>query len=134
MQKPNRKLLIFFSSFFFCLTQANAEELEINGLVINQTHTLIGQEFYYHFCSLWEAPRLKVSYNISIKEIPDARWGSLITVKVNDRIIYRKTLRPRGGKAEQEAQTSIRLVRSYLQYLANHNGLGGSKDLKGNGY
>jgi len=113
---------------------ANHGEAEINGLLIDQTRTLMGHEFYRHFCTLWGEPQVDFQYNVTIKEIPDARWGSLITVDVNGTTAYRKSLRPRSGKAEEEAKASISRVKKHLIYMIKTNGKQNSQDLKGNGF
>lgn len=113
---------------------ALAEETEVNGLIIDQTHTRIGQDFSREFCTLWGDPQVDFRYNIGIKEIPDARWGSLIIVTVNGQEAYRNTLRPRSGLTEEEARKATAQVKSYLVYLIRTNGNHDTEDLKGNGY
>lgn len=111
-----------------------AEETEVNGLIIDQTRTRIGQDFYREFCTLWGEPKSDFRYNISINEIPDARWGSLIIVTVNGQEAYRNTLRPRSGLVEEEAPKAIERAKSYLAYLIRTNGNHDTADIRGNGY
>mgnify|MGYP001244682091 CR=1 FL=1 len=113
---------------------ASVADPEVNGLLIDQTRTRIGQDFYRHFCTLWGNPNIPIRYNIVIKEIPDARWGSFIAVEVNGRPAYRTTLRPRSGGAEEAAKQAIPRVRGYLRYLIDTNGGQDTEDLKGDGY
>ncbi len=110
-----------------------AEEIEVNGLIVNQVQTRLGQEFYRHFSTLWGDPRISFQYNIEVRELADARWGSLITVRVNGHDAYRQGIRPRSGKAEEEARKSIPRVKNYLGYLIKSNGNGDTEDLKGDG-
>lgn len=109
-------------------------DAEINGLIVNQTRTLIGSEFYRHFCTLWGEPKVDYQYNITIMEIPDARWGSLMTIEVNGKIAYRKSIRPRSDKAKEEASHSIPQIRKFLMYLISTNGKNSSEDLQDEGY
>ena len=131
------KQLLAYALILVCLAGlcgAAAGEEEINGLIIDQTRTLLGREFAREFCALWGEPRIDLSYNILIEEIPDARWGSLLSVKVNGRTAWRKALRPRSGGAREAARESIPQVRSYLLYLLQTNGGQDSADIKRNGY
>lgn len=73
---------IFFSWFS---SQSDASEVEIANLVLNKTMTRIGNDFYEAFSDNWHPPKdLDISH-IKIAEAPSARWGSLISVSVNDR-------------------------------------------------
>lgn len=107
---------------------------EINGLLLDQTRTLLGHEFARQFAAKWVEPRSALSYNIVIREIPDPRWGSLLRVEVNGVEVDRRTLRPRAGGAEEAASESARKVRWYLGYVLKTNGDQGSADLQSNGY
>lgn len=128
-----------FVWFLVCLClslsnhQAWAEE-GLNGLLLNQTRTTFGRSFYDQFCIQWGEPKIDLNYTIVINEIPDARWGSLINIKVNGQEAYRRSLRPRKSMAEQEAKIAIQYVRQFVIHLIRENGSQGNPDLAVNGY
>lgn len=69
-------------------------ELELNSIVIDQTITSLGHEFYTEFSRIWEPPKNILDYNLSIGERPSARWGNRIWIKSQNRILYQTTVRP----------------------------------------
>jgi len=113
---------------------AQFEDPDISGLLINNTRTRIGQEFYRQFCAGWGEVHTRFSFNINIREIPDARWGSMLVVEINDRQAFRKILGPRTAEMEQEVEKAILAARSYLVHLIRTNGNLDTDDLKGDGY
>lgn len=94
-------------------------QVEINGLVIDASRTTTGREFYREFFELWGEPKVEYPYNIVIREIPDARWGSLLFVEINGVTAWRKTVRPRAGNARDEARASVPQVRRVLEIMKN---------------
>ena len=101
-----------------CLTSPILGEVEIGSLIINRTVTRFGQEFHRHFVSMWEAPRDIEDYNILIRERASARWGSMILIYVNDRLIYRNILGIRTQQMEEIVRKSVELTRGYLFRLS----------------
>ena len=76
-------------------TAVLAQDQEIvnrQGLIIENTQTTIGKSFYRQFVSIWEPPRNAVDFNIFVQERADARWGSIISIFINDRLMYRNIL------------------------------------------
>ena len=71
-------VLVFVLSLVFssiALTQQR-REVEVDGLIIDQTQTRIGQEFYQSFVTFWEAPSGIEDYNIVVTEMANPTWGS----------------------------------------------------------
>ncbi len=99
-------------------TEAAAEEelmQDIGGLIFEETMTKIGYEFYEYFFLLWEPPEVKPKdYNILITEMASARWGSWITVVVNDTPVWNMVLRPRSADIEDAVNESIEVTKDYL--------------------
>lgn len=129
-----RTITLLASILLLSATGMAAPELELNGLIIDQTRTRIGQEIYRQFSNHWGSVRVNFPFNISIREIPDARWGSIVAIEVNGRTAYRNILRPRTNQVGEEVNKAISQVRGYLLYLVRTNGRESSRDLKGNGY
>ncbi|WP_322015045.1 CsgE family curli-type amyloid fiber assembly protein [Paraburkholderia sp. J12] len=86
----------------------------LGGIVSNEVVTMIGQNFYNYFASLWRDYPLAERYNISIHERPDARWGSLVWVEYEHRRLFEAFLSPArsdikqaAGRAAAEAYQSV---------------------------
>ena len=69
--------------------------LEIDGLVMKETRTKMGNDFYDHFYKNWEAPPNARNYSIVIKELPYRLTLTLIVVSINNNEIFRSALQPR---------------------------------------
>lgn len=63
---------------------------EITGLIIEQTMTRIGYDFYEYFFLLWEEPRIVGigDYNIYINERASPLWGCWVWITVNDAVVW----------------------------------------------
>lgn len=84
------------------LLEAQAQEAEISGLVINHTITRTGNDFYRKFSErINDAGDLK--NNLVIKERPSARWGILIWVELENSTVYREFLSPSATSQDEIA-------------------------------
>lgn len=73
-----------------------------SGVVLNQTITVAGQNFYQYFVNSWRDKDGGERYTLVIHERPSARWGSEIWIEFAQRRIYRISLPP--------ARTAIKSV------------------------
>lgn len=91
------------------------EELmkEITGLIIEQTMTKIGYEFYENFFIRWEAPEGIKDYNIFINERAGP-WGSWVRVDIDTKTVWQKVLRPRSEEIEEAAKEAVEATREYF--------------------
>lgn len=95
---------------------AEAEEqliAEITGLIIEQTMTRIGYEFYENFFIRWEAPEGIKDYNIFINERAGL-WGSWVRVDIDSNTAWQKVLRPRSEEIEEAAKEAVEATKEYL--------------------
>jgi len=89
--------------------------LEITGLIIEETMTRIGYEFYEYFFLFWEAPEVEVKdYNILISERASPMWGSWVKVNVDETTVWSKMLRPRSEEIEDAVKQAIEATKQYL--------------------
>lgn len=115
---PVRRGLAALAAGAWLMTGVPADgQVEINGLIIDESRTMTGREFYRDFFERWGDPNLEFPYNIVIRELPDARWGSILSIDVNGTTVWRKVVRPRTGDARKEARESIPQVRRVLEHL-----------------
>lgn len=68
-----------------------AVEVEVPGLLTDHTVSSIGHDFYRAFSDKWESD---YTGNLTINERPSARWGSWITITVNQDVIFQTFLFP----------------------------------------
>ena len=64
------------------------------GMVVNQTITVIGRDFYDYFVAAWREFPLTERYVISIHEWPSARWGSRIRIDYAQRPVFQAFIQP----------------------------------------
>lgn len=98
--------------------QAKAEQqifLELDGLVMDETRSKIGRDFYNIFYQQWEAPPNSNNYTITISEKPTPTLGSLISVSVNDQQVFEYRLQPRYEIIEQVAKYAVRVTYAYMK-------------------
>ena len=89
--------------------------LEITGLIIEETMTKIGYEFYEYFFLFWEAPEVEVKdYNILINERASPLWGSWVKVNIDETVVWSKVLRPRSEEIEDAVKQAIEATKQYL--------------------
>ncbi|SFH00912.1 curli production assembly/transport component CsgE [Pontibacter chinhatensis] len=98
----------------------SSADLEVDGLVVDETITKIGRDFYDVFHRQWEAPPSAKNYTILIKERPTRGNGALIQVTLNDELLFEQQLMPRYDTIEETATYVAEglfdyLVRNQLQ-------------------
>lgn len=89
-------------------------EIEIDGLLVDDTKTKTGKDFYDLFYASWEAPSGAKNYTITITEKPFRLSSTLIVVSINDTPVYQSVLQPRQDIVEGLSQDAISTTQSYL--------------------
>lgn len=92
---------------------ASDEGLGITGLILDETKTKGGHDFYDFFTINWRAVK-GVEYTIHIAEQPDRARGSFIKVLINDRQVYFQRLNPRTDAIEEAAKRAVQRTRYIL--------------------
>ena len=82
---------IVAAEFLFAAGNLHAVEVEVPGLLTDHTVSSIGHDFYRAFSDKWESD---YTGNLTINERPSARWGSWITITVNQDVIFQTFLFP----------------------------------------
>ena len=93
----------------------NEIDLEIDGLLVDNTKTKIGRDFYDQFYSTWEAPMGAKNYTITIQEKPFRLTSTLILVMINDNVVYQSVLQPRQDIIERLSKEAIAYTYNYLE-------------------
>lgn len=109
------------------------EDIGISGLVVDETFSKVGHDFYDLFYSDWEPPKNVKDYSITITEKPLPRLGTQITIIVNDTPVYQRFVQPRTEIIKEMAQQGLEISYSYLEnYDQIQKELQG-KDMQGTG-
>ena len=102
------------------------EELmtEITGLIIEQTMTKVGYDFYEYFYMLWEPPPEAAGreFNIYISERASPMWGSWVDVSIDDTVVWSSVLQPRSVEIEDAVAEAIMVVQQYFQDFQEDQG------------
>lgn len=69
--------------------------MEIDGIVMDETMSKAGRDFYEVFFSIWVKPKDFKNYYIKIKERPFRMNSTLIEVYVSDVLVYQAVLKRR---------------------------------------
>lgn len=97
----------------------NLDALEIDGLILDETRTKVGRDFYEILYNKWTPPMGARDYLITIKETPSRGIGASLAIEVNGNIILYRFVQPRGGLIEQEANITIAHLKQYLKRNEN---------------
>ena len=58
------------------------------GVVVDQTVTVAGHDFYQEFVASWREKDMSSRYTIAVVERPSARWGSQLWIEYAHRRVY----------------------------------------------
>lgn len=94
--------------------KSNDVEIEIDGLLVDDTKTKMGKDFYDLFYGSWQAPPGAKNYTITVSEKPFRLTSTQIVVSINDNSVYQAILQPRQDIVEALAMDAIANTQSYL--------------------
>jgi len=110
-----------------------SEELEIDGLIINETRTKPGRDFYGYFYAGWQAPQDVSGYSITLREYPSRGRIARLGIEVDGKTIVRPILQPRQELLEQAASQAVGIVQRHLQQRRQLNAQLEDPDQAGSG-
>ena len=87
MTKYISSLLVAFTLLFTSLCHAT-REVEIGGLLLDNTKSRLGHDFYYEFSQLWRDIPNTQGINVQIIEQLVPRAGTRLSLRLNGRTIY----------------------------------------------
>ncbi len=102
-----------------------AGEEPIQGLIVDSTITRFGHDFYRAFSDRL-ADTSEMNLDLVVRERPSARWGSLIWVEQDQRVLYRQFLQPNTSQVTDSAylaadQVVEAIARRRLEELLQDN-------------
>ena len=92
---------------------------ESSGLVVDQTITKIGHDFYDQFYSRWEAPAGIDDFIIVINERPSRGNNAIVALTVNDSELLEFPLQGKPDLIEEAAFQAIELASGFLLQAQN---------------
>lgn len=98
---PGSRFLVGLAMLFLLAT-AQADEDDIMGFIVDNSISNIGHEFYRYFSERLRDTS-KLDFNLVVRERPSARWGSLVWVEYEGRVLYRSFLAPNTAQLQPVA-------------------------------
>lgn len=125
-------IILFFVFLLSPIVWAQSTDVEIDGLVMDQTKTKIGHDFANNFTLSWETAA--TGYNIIIDEQVDFLAGSWVSIEINGNLVFKALLKPNPDMLEDLAKEAVADCNQFLadQNAANEN-LEQERDMKGDG-
>lgn len=94
--------------------QSKDLEIEIDGLLVDDTKTKTGKDFYDLFYNSWQAPAGAKNYTITVSEKPFRLTSTQIVVSINENAVFQAILQPRQDVVEALSQDAIANTQNYL--------------------
>ena len=111
-----------------------AISLEFDGLVLDQTRSRIGREFYEQLYAKWTAAEMSTGgFDILIEELPARGRLGFLQIKVKDAVVAAYHLQPGGEWMENAVQEATGRLSNYFQNLEQVQRALESKDQVGSG-
>lgn len=105
----------------------------LNNLVMDETLSKMGRDFYNFFYDNWDPPETEQSFTIYIREMPSPGMGNMIQVKINYDEIFRQRISPKQEYIKQLARMAVKQSENYIaNYEEIQQQLGG-EDMEGTG-
>ncbi|MFK8008980.1 MAG: CsgE family curli-type amyloid fiber assembly protein [Saprospiraceae bacterium] len=92
----------------------NLDAIEIDGLILDETRSKIGRDFYELFYNRWNPPSGAKDFLITIREMPSRGLGARVSIEINENVVLYRFLQPRNGLIEEEANFTISYIKDYL--------------------
>ena len=89
----------------------------VGGLVLENTLTKAGRDFYKYFYSEYYNREVKTKKNIIIEEVPGRIRNTRISVKIDNRLIWQFFSQPKKSFLQSMAKTALSRCIAYLQQL-----------------
>ncbi|WP_299702167.1 CsgE family curli-type amyloid fiber assembly protein [uncultured Pontibacter sp.] len=89
-------------------------DLEVDGLIVDETITKIGRDFYDLFNRQWETPPNVKNYTILIQERPTRGNGAYVLIVVNDEPVFEYILQPRYDMVEEVSTYAVTIITEYV--------------------
>jgi curli production assembly/transport component CsgE len=93
--------------------------LEFEGLILDETRSKMGRNFYDLFYQDWQAPEDASNFTITISEQPSIGRGTQIAIKIDYEQVYSARLQPRYEYIEAVSKQAIARCKNVIQQQAS---------------
>lgn len=124
-----RKAILLFA--LCCSNLVKAGELEVGGLLLDNTISRFGYEFYYQFSQFWPDIPNTDGINVQIKEQVVPRAGTKLTVTMDHQVIYITHLGRRQSPIKPRVEQAIYIL---IEAIAQSQMRQSNPDLAENGW
>ena len=90
-------------------------DMALNNMLLDETRTPIGSDFYERLYQQWEFPRTEENFFVRILERPLPHRGSQIVIEVNHETVHQFMLQPDRERIRNIADATARGLRQYLE-------------------
>jgi curli production assembly/transport component CsgE len=125
MQLPQHFQKIFQQADSLKKVARDPEPMGIGRLIIDETVSKFGRDFYDIFYANWEENEKMPDFLLTIRERPLPSIGSIISIDLNGDILWEQRIQPRADELEASA---IQAVIFFYQYLSNYQAIQESLD------
>ncbi|PAU95296.1 hypothetical protein CK503_03625 [Aliifodinibius salipaludis] len=95
------------------------EGLGFGGMVLDETRSKMGRDFYAIFYKHWEDPKDISNFTITVSEQPTPSRGTMIQIEIDNQLVFRNRLEPRYYKTEKAAKRAVSLCKKRLVQQAS---------------
>lgn len=95
----------------------NADSLQFNSIIIDNTITPAGRNFFQHFIDYWMVVYPSIKGIINLDEFPSVKDGSRITVLYENQVLHEVMVSQRSKNLDELAQAVANVVKSRLVNL-----------------
>jgi curli production assembly/transport component CsgE len=113
--------------------EAVRQSAALKNLVMDNTLSKMGQDFYEYFYEQWDPPETDRHFTVYIEEKPSPGMGNMVMIKINYDKVFQSRLTPRRDMIEKIAQQAVSRSENYIaNYQQIKQQLEGA-DMKGSG-
>ena len=130
--KNNKKIMFIFTVLLSLSPGVYAaDELEIDGLLLDRSISRFGHQFYYEFSNYWRDLPSTAGFNIEIKETVLPKAGTKLSLIMNNQLVYVTYLGRRLEPLNERVEQAVYMV---IDAMARSNVAVSSPDMALNGW
>ncbi|GAA5521731.1 LysM peptidoglycan-binding domain-containing protein [Aliifodinibius salicampi] len=105
-------------------SSGQSSTIAIDGMVLDETRSKMGTDFYNVFYRHWEPPSKAKNFMITISEQPTPGRGSVISISIDNEKVFQNRLQPKYAYTEKVAKHAVAICyRSLLRQQSSSNAM-----------
>ena len=101
-------------SIYVLENETSSINIEITGLVFDETITKIGKDFYDMFYTKWEFPDSGENFFITISEKPIPGMGTRINIVIDNNTVFQQFVHPNYEQMVQLTGYAVNILNNYI--------------------